>query len=948
MSTERSIRVIGARQHNLKGIDVQIPREALTVITGISGSGKSSLAFDTIFAEGRRKYVESLSAYARQFLEQMQRPDVERIEGLSPTIAIEQRPPNASPRSTVATTTEIYDYLRVLFARAGEPRCPRCNSPIVQQSIAQIVDSVLAAPEGQRFLVLAPLVQDQRGAQQALLAQVLKQGFVRVRVDGTVSTLEELAPLSPAKKHTVEVVVDRLVAKSAVRQRLADSVELATTLSGGRVILAFLTGDYALEDHSFSTTLACPLHSNVRVDELSPRLFSFNSPHGACPECHGLGITMEFDEELVVPDRDLSLARGALATWQQQGSRVSKTCTELLADFCKQFDVSDEAPFRNLPQDKVRILLHGTTSADERRYGATFKGVIPDLQQRWETTDSETLKQKLHNLLSETPCPACNGARLTPAALCVKLNEHSIADVTCLTVAHARRFFDELSFTGDRALIAEPLLRAIRSRLGFLADVGVDYLTLDRRSASLSGGEGQRIRLGTQIGSGLVGVCYVLDEPTCGLHPRDSHRLAEILQQLAGLGNTVIVVEHDEQIIAAADYVIDIGPGAGAEGGEVVCAGTLAELLDSPTSTTAAFLSGRNTIPLPEKRRKVNPKRVLELKGAKANNLKNLDVRFPLGCFVAVTGVSGSGKSTLVTQILLRVLKRGLYRAGPRPGDFYRIVGSAQVDAVVEVDQSPIGRTPRSIPATYVGVFDLIRRLYAQTREAKVRGYGPPRFSFNIKGGRCEECQGQGVKRIEMHFLPDMYVTCGSCGGKRYNRETLEVRYRGRNIADVLDLRVAEAVRFFDNFAHIRQRLQTLKDVGLGYVTLGQASNTLSGGEAQRVKLAAELQKTPSDHTVYILDEPTTGLHFADVRQLLGVLDRLADRGHTIIVIEHNLDVIKMADWIIDLGPEGGDAGGEIIVEGTPEQVAAHPTSHTGRYLKERLTNQPPLTTRNG
>ena len=929
MDGPRSIRVVGARQHNLKGVTVEIPRGALTVITGLSGSGKSSLAFDTIFAEGQRKYVESLSAYARQFLEQMPKPDVERIEGLCPTIAIEQRPPTASPRSTVATTTETYDYLRVLYARLGEPTCWRCGRPIGRQSVAQIVDEVLARPEGQRVLILAPLVRDERGAHRELLERIRREGFVRARVDGEVQLLDDLPPLRAQAKHSIDVVVDRLAVKAGLQQRLADSVETATRLAKGRVIIATPTkaGDY--HDHACSTVLACPDHPDVRLAELSPQLLSFNSPHGACPACHGLGITTEFDEELIVPDPERSLERGALAPWRQPGRRSGQHYAELLEAYGRLFDVRLDIPFRNIPADRVHALLHGSDDP-------AFEGVIPELRRRFETTDSESVKQRLHSFLSETPCPQCAGQRLNPAALAVKIAGRSIGELAQLTIADARAFFDELRFTGEAARVAEPLLAGVRARLGFLEEVGVGYLTLDRRSATLSGGEGQRIRLGTQIGSGLAGVCYVLDEPTCGLHPRDSERLAAILTRLARLDNTVVVVEHDEQVIEAAEHVIDVGPGAGDAGGEIVFAGSLAELRECRASLTADYLTGRQRIALPEQRRPVDPRRLLEVKGATAHNLKNLDVAFPLGCFTCVTGVSGSGKSTLVGDILLRVLKRNLGLASPKPGAFYRVVGTEHVDAVVEVDQSPIGRTPRSIPATYVGAFDLIRRLYARTREARIRGYQPNRFSFNVKGGRCEECQGQGTRRIEMHFLPDMYVSCAACAGARYNRETLEVRYRGHTIADVLALRVAEAVKFFDSFPKLRQRLQVLKDVGLGYVALGQASNTLSGGEAQRIKLAAELQKAPSEHTVYVLDEPTTGLHFADVRRLLTVLDRLVDRGHTVIVIEHNLDVIKTADWVIDLGPEGGDAGGQIVAQGAPEQIADCPASHTGRFLRNR------------
>ncbi len=944
-ASRANIRVLGARQHNLKNIDVEIPRGSLTVITGLSGSGKSSLAFDTIFAEGQRKYVESLSAYARQFLEQMQKPDVDRIEGLSPTIAIEQRTTGASPRSTVATTTEIYDYLRVLFARAGKPRCWKCGRAIQLQSTTQVVDTVLSGPAGLRIMVLAPLVQGQRGGHKAILQRIGKEGFVRARIDDEILMLEEIEPLHPNRKHTIEVVVDRLVIKPTIAQRLADSVELATRLAAGRIIITAETEPGKWSDQRFSAALSCPIHDDVRVDEISPQLFSFNSPRGACETCHGLGTTQEFDPELIVPDSNLSLADGAIVAWRHQGKRQSELYAGMRNEFCERFAVLRDIPFRNIPKDRARILLHGTSHEDVKKYGATFEGVIPNLQRRWQTAESEALKQRLHSFLYEAPCEQCLGARLRPQALCVKIDERSIADITALTVAEASTLFESLTFTGEAKAVAEPLQGEVLQRLRFMSEVGVGYLALDRASATLSGGEWQRIRLATQIGSGLAGICYVLDEPTIGLHPRDSRRLVGILQRLAEMDNTVIVVEHDEEVIAGASHMIDIGPGAGARGGHLVAQGTLADVLKSDASVTAKYLTGRYQVYLPDQRRPVNWDFAVELRGVTANNLKNVNVRFPLGCFVGVTGVSGSGKSTLVTQVLVRTLNRRLQRGGPRPGPFERIVGSANVDKVVEIDQSPIGRTPRSNPATYVGVFDLIRQLYARTREAKIRGYSPARFSFNVKGGRCEHCEGQGTKRIAMHFLPDVYVECEQCGSTRYNRETLEVRYRGKNIADVLAMRVEEAADFFDNFANIRNRLDSLEDVGLGYVTLGQSSSTLSGGEAQRVKLASELRRTGEGHTLYVLDEPTTGLHFADVRNLLTVLNRLADRGHTILVIEHNLDVIKVADWLIDLGPEGGEEGGYVVVEGTPEQVAAHETSHTGRFLKDRLAQVPPLKT---
>ena len=954
-SESRGIRVVGARQHNLKNITVEIPRNRLTVITGLSGSGKSSLAFDTIYAEGQRKYVESLSAYARQFLEQMQKPDVDRIDGLSPTIAIEQRSVSTNPRSTVATTTEIYDYLRVLFARVGQPVCPTCRRPIVRHNTAQIVDAVLDMPPGRRFLVLAPLVRAQKGAHENVIKHIVKQGFVRARVDGVVQHVDDLEPLKKTQRHTIEAVVDRLTVKPHIGTRLADSVDLAMSLSEGSVIISVLDQDGTGRDHRFSEHFACPEHPEVMIPELSPGLFSFNSPHGLCAECNGLGTVLEFDPELIVPDPELTLAGGAIAAWRQSGKRLNEVYARTIKEFCEAFQVPPEIPFRNIPAELIRILLHGTTRSSAEKHGHSFEGVLPNLKRRWESTESESVKQRLHTYLSESPCKGCHGARLRREALHVLIENRSIAELCRLDIQAAHRFFDTLTLDGERRVIAGQLIREITERLKFMRHVGVGYLSLDRGSATLSGGEAQRIRLATQIGSGLVGVCYVLDEPTIGLHQRDTKRLVDALRHLADIGNTVLVVEHDEETIAAADHVIDIGPGAGEHGGEIVAQGTLPEVLASETSVTAKYLTGRYAIPVPEERRLIDPDEYVEIRGGRANNLKNLDVRFPLHCFVCVTGVSGSGKSTLVSQILLRTLWRRINRTGPKPGEFDRIVGASHVDRVIEIDQSPIGRTPRSNPATYVGVFDQIRRLYAKTREAKIRGYSPSRFSFNVKGGRCEDCQGQGVKRIEMHFLPDVYTVCGTCKGSRYSREILEVRYRGRTIADVLDMRVEEAARFFENIAKIRQLLQALLDVGLGYVKLGQASTTLSGGEAQRVKLAAELGKpaggpllrgVKGGHTMYILDEPTTGLHFADIHKLLNVLNRLVANGHSVIVIEHNLEVIKVADWIIDLGPEGGEAGGRLIAQGRPEDIAAHPESHTGRYLHARLEGAPmPLKT---
>ncbi len=934
------IRVVGAREHNLKGVSVDIPRGVMTAITGMSGSGKSSLAFDTIYAEGQRRYVESLSAYARQFLEQMQKPDVERIEGLSPTIAIDQRLATSSPRSTVATTTEIYDYLRILFARVGVPKCHKCNRAIVKQTTAQVVDAVLASPEGTRVMILSPIVRGKRGTHKTVLEKMLKEGFVRARIDSDISMIEDLDPLSANKKHTIDIVVDRLIVKKGITQRLADSIETAMNLSGGGVVItAEIDGRY--EDEGYSAALACPQHSDVRIEDLSPRLFSFNSPHGACATCNGLGTTIEFDSDLVVPNRDLSLDKGAVVAWRKLGKNLTAHYNKLIQQFCEDFRILPDIPFRNIPENLQRVLLEGEEKTGTSKNKKPFPGVLPDLKARWSQTDSENLKQKLHAFLSEAPCESCRGGRLKPEAMWVTLGDHNVQQITSMTIDRALRFFEGLTFNGEQEAIAKPLLREITERLRFMCDVGVEYLTLDRGSATLSGGEAQRIRLATQIGSGLVGVCYVLDEPTVGLHPRDSKRLADTLAQLVKMDNTVIVVEHDDQIITTADHVIDVGPGAGAHGGQIVAEGMLNEVLACEDSITAKYLKGHRDIAIPEERRPINPEQVIEIKGAAANNLKHLDVRIPLGLFVCVTGVSGSGKSTLINHILLRAIKRHLRQGGKRPGAYESMTGIQYIDKIIEIDQSPIGRTPRSNPATYVGVMNLIRDLYAKTRESKIRGYAPTRFSFNVKGGRCEACQGQGTKRIEMHFLPDVYVQCDTCQGLRFNRETLEVRYRGKNIADVLAMRVEEATEFFDNFANIKQRLRALKDVGLGYITLGQSSNTLSGGEAQRVKLASELGKSSEGHTAYLLDEPTTGLHFADVHKLLGVLYRLADRGHSIIVIEHNLEVVKVADWVIDLGPEGGDGGGEIVAEGTPEQIAQVNASHTGRLLKNRLLGKP-------
>ena len=947
----RDIVVLGAKEHNLQNIDVRIRRDKLVVITGLSGSGKSSLAFDTIYAEGQRKYVESLSAYARQFLEQLSKPDVEHIEGLPPTVAIEQRAGGTNPRSTVATTTEIYDYLRLLFARVGTPHCWECGREITSQTVSQMVDSIMTLPQATRFMVLAPVVRGQKGQHADLLAHVHREGFVRVRIDGQIHDIKNLPELQKTKKHSIEVVVDRLVLKETVRIRLADSLQTALDLANGLVIITHepthdenddtpaspaITHDtppdpYAhWTDWLFSATYACPHHPAVNLPELAPRMFSFNSPYGACPECDGLGTILEFDPELIVPDPTLSLTQGAIDAWRHGGKRMNIFYNRLIRKFCRLYGVAATTPFKTISAAKRKLLLQGDPADD-------WEGVLPNLTRRWKKTDSEFVKARLHTFMSEQPCPDCEGARLRKASLAVTIGSRNISDVVEMSIEEAILYFDSLEFDEEKTQIARMILREIRHRLTFLADVGLGYINLSRTSTTLSGGEAQRIRLATQVGSGLVGVCYVLDEPTIGLHQRDNQRLIRTLVRLRDMGNTVLVVEHDEETIRAADEVIDIGPAAGKHGGQVIAQGSVADICAAPRSLTGKYLSGKMKIETPPRRRKLTKRKSIELKGCREHNLKELDVKFPLGGIVCVTGVSGSGKSTLVNQTLLRALKRRLYNSKARPGDHDKILGLSKIDKVIEIDQSPIGRTPRSNPATYTGVFDLIRQLFAKTREAKIRGYKPGRFSFNVKGGRCEACQGQGVKRIEMHFLPDVYVECQACKGTRYNRETLEIKYKGQTIADVLKMRIEEALTFFDSFPKIKQLLKALSDVGLSYVELGQASTTLSGGEAQRVKLASELGKTATGHTLYVLDEPTTGLHFADIHNLMNVLNRLADLGNTIIIIEHNLDVVKCADWIIDLGPEGGHAGGTILAEGTPEEIVAHKKSYTGQFLKEHL-----------
>jgi excinuclease ABC subunit A len=944
---EKAIRIQGAAEHNLKNISLDIPRDKLVVITGISGSGKSSLAFDTIYAEGRRKYVESLSAYARQFLEQMQKPAVSDITGLPPTIAIEQRSASSNPRSTVATTTEIYDYFRLLFARVGQPHCWVCGQEITSQHSSQIVDSILSRPDGTKLQICAPLVRGKKGEHKDIFTGIQREGFVRVRVDGAVYDIKNIPALNKNKKHNIAAVVDRLIIKDSIRVRLADSVETALKLADG-VILVLIQepdasktngGNGQWQEIIYSEKFACPKHPQASLEELSPRLFSFNSPYGACKSCDGLGTILEFDPDLIVPDKSVSLENGAIDAWRKGGKRMNIFYNRLVKRFCRKVDISKSIPFCQIPKEFVRILMYGTTAADRKKYGIAFEGVIPNLDRRWKTTTSEYVKTRLHSYLSEQPCQSCGGARLRPEAIAVTVAGMSIHELTALSIEKAQKFFNRLKLDQEKAVIGAAVIKEVKARLKFMVDVGLGYLTLDRMSSTLAGGEAQRIRLATQVGSGLVGVCYVLDEPTIGLHKRDNDRLLGILQRLARLGNTVIVVEHDEDIIRSADYIIDIGPAAGAHGGEVVAQGKLEDIIGCEASLTGDYLSGQKTISLPVKRRKYSLRKCIEVKEAGENNLKNIDVKFPLGVFTCVTGVSGSGKSTLVTQILLRSLKRRLYRSREKPGKHKNILGITQIDKVIEIDQSPIGKTPRSNPATYTGVFDLIRKLFSMTREAKIRGYKPGRFSFNVKGGRCEYCRGQGTKKIEMHFLPDVYVTCQSCRGTRYNPETLQVTYKGKNIADVLDMRIDESLSFFANFPTIIRILQTLADVGLGYMQLGQSSTTLSGGEAQRVKLSAELGKAATGHTLYLLDEPTTGLHFADIHNLLNVLQRLCDMGNTVVVIEHNLDVIKIADYIIDLGPEGGDAGGKVVTAGAPEEIINNKKSYTAKFLKQKLVD---------
>ncbi|GAA2138654.1 excinuclease ABC subunit UvrA [Streptomyces synnematoformans] len=948
--------VRGAREHNLKNVSLDLPRDSLIVFTGLSGSGKSSLAFDTIFAEGQRRYVESLSSYARQFLGQMDKPDVDFIEGLSPAVSIDQKSTSRNPRSTVGTITEVYDYLRLLFARIGHPHCPECGRPITRQSPQAIVDKVLALPEGSRFQVLSPLVRERKGEFVDLFSDLQSKGYSRARVDGRTSTLTDPPKLKKQEKHTIEVVVDRLTVKESAQRRLTDSVETALGLSGGMVILDFvdLDEDDPDRERMYSEHLYCP-YDDLSFEELEPRSFSFNSPFGACPDCTGIGSRMEVDPELIVPDPDKSLDDGAIHPWSHGHTR--DYFARLVGALADDLGFRTDIPWAGLPQRAQKALLQGHRTkievryrnryGRERSYTTSFEGAVPFVKRRHAEAESDASRERFEGYMREVPCPTCNGTRLKPVVLAVTVQGRSIADISAMSISDCADFLGAMELTDRDKTIAERVLKEVNERLRFLVDVGLDYLSLNRAAGTLSGGEAQRIRLATQIGSGLVGVLYVLDEPSIGLHQRDNHRLIETLVRLRDMGNTLIVVEHDEDTITTADWVVDIGPGAGEHGGEVVHSGPLKELLDNDRSVTGHYLSGKKEIPTPEIRRPVDGERQLVVRGARENNLHDIDVAFPLGVLTAVTGVSGSGKSTLVNDILYTHLARELNGARNVPGRHTRVDGDDLVDKVVHVDQSPIGRTPRSNPATYTGVFDHVRKLFAETTEAKVRGYQPGRFSFNVKGGRCENCSGDGTIKIEMNFLPDVYVPCEVCHGARYNRETLDVHYKGKSIAEVLDMPIEEALAFFEAVPAIARHLKTLNEVGLGYVRLGQPAPTLSGGEAQRVKLSSELQKRSTGRTVYVLDEPTTGLHFEDIKKLIGVLSGLVDKGNTVIVIEHNLDVIKTADWVVDLGPEGGSGGGLVVAEGQPEEVAAVPASHTGKFLRDilgdRVSDSPPV-----
>ncbi len=938
---KKYIRIRGANEHNLKNISLNIPRDELVVLTGLSGSGKSSLAFDTIYAEGQRRYMESLSSYARMFLGQMEKPDVESIEGLSPAISIDQKSTNRNPRSTVGTVTEIYDYFRLLYARIGIPHCPKCGKEIKKQTVDQMVDQIMEMEQGTRIQLLAPVVRGRKGTHAKLLERAKKSGYVRVRIDGSVYELSEDIQLDKNLKHNIEIVVDRLVVKPGIEKRLTDSVENVLHLAEGLMTVDVIGG----EPVNFSQSFSCP-DCGISIEEIEPRSFSFNNPFGACPECSGLGYKMEFDADLIIPDKSLSINEGAITVmgWQSASKKGSFT-RAILEALAEEYQFSLDTPFEEYPEEIQNILIHGTNGKNvnvhyfgqrgEGFYDIAFEGIIKNVERRYRETYSEASKAEYEEFMRITPCRACKGQRLKPGALAVTVGNHNIAEITSFSIEELAKFLDNLELTSQQHMIGDQILKEIRARLQFLLDVGLDYLTLSRATGTLSGGEAQRIRLATQIGSGLVGVAYILDEPSIGLHQRDNDKLLGTLKHLRDLGNTVIVVEHDEDTMFAADHIVDIGPGAGEHGGEVIAEGTAEEIMQVPESITGAYLSGRIRIPVPEERRK--PTGWLKIVGAQENNLKNIDVKIPLGVMTCVTGVSGSGKSSLVNEILYKYLAKKLNRARTIPGKHKKIEGVEQLDKVINIDQSPIGRTPRSNPATYTGVFDQIRDLFAATQDAKERGYKKGRFSFNVKGGRCEACSGDGILKIEMHFLPDVYVPCEVCGGKRYNRETLEVHYKGKSIYDVLNMTVEEALTFFENVPSIRRKIETLYDVGLSYLRLGQPSTTLSGGEAQRIKLATELSKRSTGKTIYILDEPTTGLHFADVHKLTEILKRLASDGNTVVVIEHNLDVIKTADYIIDIGPEGGAKGGTVIAEGTPEEVARNSVSYTGKYIDMML-----------
>ena len=937
------IRIRGANEHNLKNLNLDIPRDKFVVLTGLSGSGKSSLAFDTIYAEGQRRYMESLSSYARQFLGQMEKPNVESIEGLSPAISIDQKSTNRNPRSTVGTVTEIYDYFRLLYARIGIPHCPKCGKEIKKQSVDQMVDQIMALPERTRIQLLAPVVKGRKGEHVKVLEQARKSGYVRVKIDGNLYELSEDIKLEKNIKHLIEIVVDRLVVKPGIERRLADSIETVLNLSEGLLVVETVGEDS--EIMTFSSSYACP-DCGISMEEIEPRSFSFNNPFGACPDCFGLGYKMEFDEDLMIPDKSLSIAEGAITVmgWQSCTDPSSFTYAILKA-LSEEYQFDLTTPYEQLPQEIQHMLIHGTDGRKVKVhykgqrgqgvYDVAFEGLIKNVERRYRETGSDIMKQEYETFMRITPCKTCGGQRLKKTSLAVTVADKNIAEITAMSVRKLYDFLQDLKLTRQQELIGAQILKEIRARIGFLVDVGLDYLTLARATGTLSGGEAQRIRLATQIGSGLVGVAYILDEPSIGLHQRDNDKLLATLKRLRDLGNTLIVVEHDEDTMFAADYIVDIGPGAGEHGGQLVAAGTAEEIMACPESITGAYLSGRRKIPVPETRR--TPTGWLTIKGAAENNLKNIEVRFPLGVMTCVTGVSGSGKSSLVNEILYKTLARKLNRARTIPGKYKAIEGAEQLDKVIAIDQSPIGRTPRSNPATYTGVFDQIRDLFAATPDAKSRGYKKGRFSFNVKGGRCEACSGDGIIKIEMHFLPDVYVPCEVCQGKRYNRETLEVKYKGKSIYDVLNMTVEEALKFFENVPSIARKIETLNDVGLSYIKLGQPSTELSGGEAQRIKLAAELSRRGTGKTIYILDEPTTGLHFADVHKLVEILRRLSDGGNTVVVIEHNLDVIKTADYIIDMGPEGGDRGGTVIAQGTPEEIAQCPYSYTGQYVKKYL-----------